>query len=259
MNKQNKKLELECFVDVNKYKPIHQFHMSAHGHLFVSGDLAYSGDYVLKHMINDAISKHNAQEMKIIMFSQSMDQDTFPKFKKYLKTPIINTTEDLFNQLTLLKKMMLNRYKTFRNFKAKDIYAFNGKILNLEIKKRYLPYVLLIIHEMPHALDPINDPINILIHEITLQSRAASIHVILSTTSAIKSMSPVLKYHMDGIIFKIDSQESDLVLVEKRKEHKPSELDNNEAMIYDNIGSNAVYKLTNLEKEQYSIDKNSAK
>ncbi len=243
-NRESKLFELECFVDISNDKYIHPFFKPTHGHLIISGDGTYFVDYILIHMIKDGITRYSVQEMKIVLYSKTKIEDSIPRMRTYIKGPIIQTREDLIQKLITIKKMMMNRFKNFRKFKARDIMTFNAKILCHEIKKRFLPYIWVIIHEMPVIIDQSSDSINSLIYDIVQQSRAAGIHIVLTTTSAKESTSPLFKYQMDGIFPRIKSQDNALVLLEKSKKHLVLDLQNGEVLVNKNVGNYQIYTIT---------------
>ena len=247
MKRRNLNFEIECFKDINNHQYIHPFYKSNQGHLFLSGDRASMIDYVLKNMIRDVVSRYYEHELKIIIYSTSIEENSFLGLNKYLKVPIIKKPDELIEQLKKIKKKMMNRYKSFRQNKSRDIKTFNTKALNLEINHRYMPYILLVIHEMPSSKEHFYN-INSLVYDIVQQSRAAGIHVILSTILAKETMSPLLKYNMNGIIFRIESILNAKTLLEKRYEKIANELKVSEVLVYENAGKNTVYNIGSLIK-----------
>lgn len=242
MKRRNLDFEIECFKDVDNHQYIHPFYKPCHGHLFLSGDQASMIDDVLINIFQNAVNRYHEQELMIIIYSTSIEEKKIPDLNKYLKSLIINQPEDLIEQLGKIKKMMNNRYKSFLQNKSRDIKAFNTKVLNSEINHRYMPYILFVIHEMPSSKEHV-ETINSLVYDIVQQSRACGIHIILSTTSAKGTMSPLLKYNMDGIIFQIELIQNTKILLGKQNEKAASELKANEVLIYDNIGKLKVLKM----------------
>jgi hypothetical protein len=246
MKGRNLNFEIECFKDVNNNHYIHPFYKSNQGHLFLSGDRASMIDYILKNMIRDVVSRYYEQELKIIIYSTSIEEKSFLGLNKYLKVPIIKKSDELIEQLNMIKKKMMNRYKSFRQNKSRDIKTFNTKVLNLEINHRYMPYILLVIHEMPSSKEHF-DTTNSLVYDITQQSRAAGIHVILSTTLAKETMSPLLKYRMDGIITRIESVENAKVLLGKERAQLAKDIKPGSLILCENLGNVQKFIITNSE------------
>lgn len=237
----NQLFELECFQDQNKNKYIHPFHQTNRGHLIISGDNQVKNDYILGYILRRIPCQHNYKNLKILMYSLSINENQYPELMKHFKKPIINSRNQLLSLLLWVKKTMNNRYTLFRKMKAKDIYTFNQKATNKEINKRPLTNLLVIIHEIPQTDDIKNDPINDLIHTIVLKSRAAGIHVIITSSTIKNSISPVLKHHMDGIVFTVDSIAKSKILIgsDEATQIKP-----NEVMVHENLkGKNIIYKL----------------
>lgn len=209
----NQLFKLEMFQDLDKNKYIHPFHQTNRGHLIIAGDHQFKNDYILGYILRRLPNQYNEKEVKIIMHSSSIGEIDYPMLEKYLKKPISQSKEQLIALLKWVRKTMNNRYKIFNTEKAKDIYAFNQKVLDKKIKKRCLPHLLILIHEVPQTDDIANDPINKLIHEIIQKSRASGIHLIISSSTIRESISPILKYHMDGIIFTVDSVQKSKILI----------------------------------------------
>lgn len=226
----NQLFKLECFQDLNKYKYIHPFYQTNHGHLIIAGDIKSQNDYILGYILRRIPSQYSNIELKIVMYSKSINISLYSNLKKYFKKPIINNKDDLMSLMLWIKKTMNNRYKLFREVKTKDIFTYNEKVVNQEINKRFMPYLLLIIHEVPETDDVKNDPIIDLIHQIILKSRAVGIHVIATSSTIINSICPVFKHNMDGIIFKVDTNEKSKLLV---GDDEAMKIKSNEIMIHE--------------------------
>jgi len=227
--KANTLIELECFQDLNKNKYIHPFYQTNKGHLIISGDLKSQNDYILGYILRRIPSQYSNIELKILMYSKSINESQYPKLSEYFKKPIISTRDDLMSLLIWVKKTMNNRYKLFRELKAKDNFAFNERVVKQEINKRIIPYLLLIIHEVPETKEVENDSIHDLIHQIIIKSRAAGIHLIATSSIIINSISPVFKHNMDGIISMVDTIEKSKILVGSDDAKK---IKSNEVMIH---------------------------
>lgn len=239
--KVNRLFELECFQDLNQYKYIHPFYQTNRGHIIISGGKESQNDYILGYILRRIPSQYGYKELKILMYSKSIKENQYPKLNKYYKKSIISTRDDLMSLLLWVKKTMNNRYKLFRKLKTKDIFSFNKKVVEQEINKRFIPYMLLVIHEIPETDDVKNDSINDLIHEIIIKSRAAGIHVIVTSSTIIDSLSPVLKHNMDGIISQVDTIEKSKILVGNDEATK---IKINEVMIHECLtGKNTKYIL----------------
>lgn len=239
----NRPFELECFQDLYKNKYVHPFYKTNRGHLIITGDDQYKNDYILGYILRNIPKQYNYKDLKILMYSLSINENNYPDIIKYFKKPIINSRDQLLSLLLWVKKTMNNRYALFRIMKTKDIYAFNQKAINKEINKRSLSHLLVIIHEIPQTDDVKNDPINNLIHEIVLKSRAAGIHLIVISSTIINSISPVLKHHMDGIISKVDSIEKSKTLIGSNEATK---IESYEVMVHESLtGMNTSYQLFN--------------
>ncbi len=237
----NKPFELECFQDVSKNKYIHPFYKTNRGHLMIAGDDQYKNDYILGYILRNIPRQYHHKDLKILMYSISIIENDYPSLTKYFKKPIINTRVQLLSLLLWVKKTMENRYTLFLETKAKDIYFFNQKATNKDINKRPLSHLLIIIHEIPKSDDMKNDPINNLIHEIVIKSRASGIHLIITSSNILNSISPVLKHHMDSIICKINNIEKGKTLISN------VELANiklNEVMVHECLtGKYTIYQL----------------
>lgn len=237
----NQLFQLECFQDFNKYKYIHPFYQTNRGHLIISGDLESQNDYILGYILRRIPSQYSNREVKILIYSNYINESQYPKLNKYFKKPIITTRDDLLLLLLWVKKTMDHRYKLFRELKAKDIFTFNEKVAKQEINKRFIPYLLLIIHELPVTDDIKIDPSIDLIHQIILKSRAAGIHVIATSSAIMNSISPVFKHNMDGIISKVDTIEKSKLLVGSDEAMK---IKTNEVMVHECLtGKNSKYVL----------------
>lgn len=237
----NQLFKLEMFQDLDKNKYIHPFHQTNRGHLIIAGDQQFKNDYILGYILRRLPNQYNEKEVKIIMHSSLIGESDSPMLEKYLKKPISQSKEQLVALLIWVKKNMDNRYKTFYREKTKDIYVFNQKVINKQIKKRVLPPLLIIIHEVPQTDDIKIDPINNLIHEIVIKSRAAGIHMIITSSIIKNSISPVLKHHMDGIIFTVDSNEKSKILI---GDDEATKIKSNELMVHESLtGHNVIYKI----------------
>lgn len=243
--------EIECFQDLNKNKYVQAFYKTNRGHLIIAGDDQYKNDYILGYILRNIPKQHNYKDLKILMYSLSINENDNPELMKHYKKPIINSRDQLLSLLLWVKKTMNNRYTLFRKMKAKDIYTFNQKATNNEISKRPLPNLLIIIHEIPQTNDIKNDPINDLIHTIVIKARAAGIHLIVTSSTILNSISPVLKHHMDGIIFKVDTVEKAKIMMgsSEAKNIKP-----NEVMVHENLtGNNSIYQLLDKPNKRLTL------
>ena len=127
---------------------------------------------------------------------------------------------------------------------------FNQKVLNKEINKRVLPHLLVIIHEVPQAHSIRNDQINNLIHEIVIKSRASGIHMIITSSMIKESISPLLKYHMDTIVFTVDSIEKSKILIGS---DEATQIEPNEVMVHESLtNKNTIYRLLDDSKRIFS-------
>jgi hypothetical protein len=212
VKKANKPFELKCFKDIQSKNYIHSFHQSNHGHLMIAGDFTTHIDYLLDSILKRIPLTYTQQDIKLVMYSKTYVIHEHSPLNKYLKTSIFETSETLLSKLKWLKKTMNNRYKTFNEYKAKDIFTFNGKVMNKEINKRWIPYLFVVIHEFPQKSDSNSDAIHDLMHTITLKSRASGIHILLTSSMIMESINPIFKYNMDGIYFKVESIESSHLL-----------------------------------------------
>ena len=108
------------------------------------------------------------------------------QLENYLRKPIVHTEIDLLELLRWVKKTLSIRYR--RTYHSRDIYAFNLKVKNKEINKRLLSPLMIIIDDMPKLDDPNSHLISKLIIEIAQQSRAAGIHLVISTINVQSSL-----------------------------------------------------------------------
>jgi hypothetical protein len=242
----NQMFELECFQDFIKNKYIHPFYKTNRGHLIIAGDNQYKNNYILGYILRHIPYQYNSKDLKIFMYSMSINQNHYPELIKYFKKPIINSRDQLLSLLLWVKNTMNKRYSLFRKLKAKDIYIFNQKAINKEINKRSLPHILFIIHEIPQTDDKKNDPVNNLIHDIIIKSRAAGIHLIMASSNIMNSINPLLKHHMDGIIFKVDTEEKSKILIGSDEAMK---IKINEVMIHENL-SHSIKIFTLIEESK---------
>ncbi len=245
----NQLFKLECFQDLDKKKYVHPFYQINRGHLIISGDQKYKNDYILGYILRRIPDQYNHKEMKIIMHSSSIDENNYPMLNKYLKNPISHSKEELMSILLWVKKVMNNRYKTFYVEKTKDIYAYNQKVINKEIKKTVLPHLFVIIHEVPQADRIKNDQIINLIHEIVIKSRASGIHMIITSSMIKESISPLLKYHMDAIVFTVDSMEKSKILIGS---DEATQISPYEVMVHESLtNKNTIYRLIDDSKRNF--------
>lgn len=239
--KVNQLFELECFQDLSKNRYVHPFYKTNKGHLIISGDNHHKNDYILGYILRNIPKQYDYSDLKILMYSLSINENMYPELLKYFKKPIVNSIDQLLSLLIWVKKTMNHRYRLFNKMKVKDIYAFNQKARNIEFNKRTLANLLIIVHEIPQNDDIENKPINDLIHKIVLKSRAAGIHLIITSSTILNAISPVLKYNMDGIIFKVDTVEKAKILIGNDEVTK---IESNDVVVYENsTGKKTIYKL----------------
>lgn len=201
-----KKLELPIIYDINKFQLMLPFHEK--GHLVIAGDSLTLVSYSLNYILRMGMHYYNPNELKYLIYSKSITKETYVQLENYLRKPIVHTEIDLLELLRWVKKTLSIRYRMFRTYHSRDIYAFNLKVKNKDINKRLLSPLMIIIDDMPKLDDPNNHPISKLIIEIAQQSRAAGIHVILSTTNVQASLGNYHKYIMPyGIASKLDSDD----------------------------------------------------
>ena len=241
--KRYKPFELDCFVDITKNHYIHPFSKPTHGHLFIACESHTLLDYLLNHMINSVLTGYDMNEVKLSIYSQKMS-DRANEINRYLHLPIMRTADELKKRLLQVKKIMDRRYKTFKDFVSRDIDEFNQKIINKQINKRILPFLLILIDELPTQDGRMDEELNTLIYEIAQKSRAAGIHIILTSTMPSKAMSPLLKYQMDGIIGKFTQIDDGIVLLGKRDGHQVLYIQHGDVMVYENNGNHHVYQIT---------------
>jgi len=171
-------------------------------HLLVAGTTGTGKSNFLSTFIVDIIYKLKPEEVKMVLVDTR--RTNFSRFSKipHLLIPVIEKPKQTLGVFSYLIQEMNNRYKLFNKEKVDNIDSYN----KISIEK--LPRIVVVIEDFYDVMLDTEKEIEIYVQRLIQMSRAAGIHVIISTqrpstniiTGLIKASIP------SRIAFKVPSQ-----------------------------------------------------
>jgi len=208
-------------------------------HLLVAGTTGSGKSVAINTMILSLLYKHTPDECRLVMIDPKMLELSIYQNIPHLLAPVVTESSKAVSALKWVVKEMENRYRLISHLKVRNIANYNEKIEEaiaknidlsqniqtgvdpdtrepiyekLEIEKKKLPYIVVIVDEMADLMIVAGKEIESSIQRLAQMARAAGIHLIMATqrpsvdviTGVIKANFPTrISFH---VISKIDSR-----------------------------------------------------
>ena len=177
-------------------------------HLLVAGTTGSGKSVAINTMILSLLYKYTPEECKLVMIDPKMLELSVYQDIPHLLAPVVTESSKAVNALKWVVKEMENRYRMISHLKVRNIGSYNEKIeeaieknidLNksvqtgldpdtkepifetIEIEKKKLPYIVVIVDEMADLMVVAGKEIESSIQRLAQMARAAGIHLIMAT------------------------------------------------------------------------------
>lgn len=171
-------------------------------HLLVAGTTGTGKSKFLSTFIIDIMYKLRLDEVKIILVDTRATN--FLRFNgiPHLLIPVITESNKTMGMLAFLIQEMSNRYELFQEKKVDNIDVYN------KISEQRLPRIVVIIEDFCDLMMETNKEIEEYIARLIQMSRAAGIHIIISTQRpSTNVITGIIKANIPSkIAFKVPSQ-----------------------------------------------------
>lgn len=171
-------------------------------HLLIAGTTGTGKSKFLSTLIVDIMYKLTTDEVRIILVDTRATN--FLRFSgiPHLLIPVITESNKTMGMLAYLIQEMNNRYNLFQTVKVDNIDAYN------KVSEQKLPRLVVIIEDFCDLMIETNKEIEEYIARLIQMSRAAGIHVIISTQRpSTNVITGIIKANIPSrIAFKVPSQ-----------------------------------------------------
>ena len=154
---------------------IRGFDLARAPHLLMAGSTGSGKSVFIDSCLCSLMFKHTPDELKLILVDPKAVEFTRYENIPYLQFPVINSSKDVLMALQWLMMEMERRFVLLSEAGVRDIQALN------EFLPETLPYIVMIIDELSDFMRESRSQMESLLSRICARSRAAGIHVILST------------------------------------------------------------------------------
>lgn len=180
-------------------------------HLLIAGSTGTGKSNFLSTFVIDIIYKLKPIENKLILIDTR--RTNFPRFNviPHLLIPVITESRKALGIITYLVQEMNNRYKLFENNGVDNIDSYN----KVALKK--LPRITVIIEDFCDLMMDSEREIERYIARLVQMSRAAGIHVIISTQRpSTDVITGIIKANIPArIAFKVPSQHDSRTIIDR--------------------------------------------
>jgi predicted DNA-binding transcriptional regulator YafY len=149
-------------------------------HILIAG-VKNSGKTMAIHaMLLSILLKHTPEQVRLILINPKLQEFAHYHDIPHLLTPVINDMDNAMCSLNWCINEMERRYTLMRNLRVRKIGDYNQKVLENDVDL-CLPIIVVVIDEFSDLMMQIGKKAEDFINRLAAKSRAAGIHLVLST------------------------------------------------------------------------------
>jgi S-DNA-T family DNA segregation ATPase FtsK/SpoIIIE len=155
-------------------------------HLLIAGTTGSGKSVCLNTILSSLLFQYRPNDVQILLVDPKMIEMSMYDGIPHLLHPVITTPKEAAKVLEYLTAEMLRRNELFRRHGVKNMESYNtkvglGKIEGVDDEPERLPYIVLIVDELGDLALAKGVDIESLLARLAQMSRAAGIHMVLST------------------------------------------------------------------------------
>ncbi len=174
-------------------------------HLMIGGAAGMGKSVCINSILASLILKSSPEELGLILIDPKKVEFNSYNGLPHLLAPVITNTEKALGALSWVYNEMERRYDLLSDLSTRNIDEYNKKVNENPSVGKPLPRIIVVIDELDDIMIDSHDTAEELISSITQMSRAAGIHLIISTQRASSDViSGVIKANIPSrIAFKV--------------------------------------------------------
>ena len=163
--------------------------MAGAPHILVAGTTGAGKSVTVNALINSMLYKHGPDMLKFIMVDPKRVELTLYNGIPHLLTPVITDAKSVILALKWAVKEMERRLEVLEKNRVRDIGSYHKNVLHAftptgaedEVAPEKMPYICIVIDELADIMQAYPKELEAGIVQLAQKSRAAGIHLILST------------------------------------------------------------------------------
>ena len=181
-------------------------------HLLVAGATGTGKSVSINTLLLSMLYRHSPDMLKLILVDPKRVELTLYNNIPHLITPVITDNKKVLGALKWAVGEMDRRYDTLSKSGSKDIFSYNAKIADKQIKnseeENPMPFIVIVIDELADLMASYGRDIEAAIVRLAQMSRAVGIHLILSTQRpSVEVITGLIKANITSrIAFQVASQ-----------------------------------------------------
>ena len=176
-------------------------------HLLIAGATGSGKSICIHSVINTLLYQKSPWEVKFILVDPKRVELPFYNGIPHLLTPVIVELNKVINAFKWAIREMEERYRLLSEVSAKDIAAYNEKIVKIS-PKELLPYIIIVVDELADIMAAYGKEVEGAIVRLAQMSRATGIHLVISTQRpSVEVITGLIKANITSrIAFQVASQ-----------------------------------------------------
>ncbi|NIV36066.1 MAG: DUF87 domain-containing protein, partial [Anaerolineae bacterium] len=183
-------------------------------HLLIAGATGSGKSVCVNSIISSLLCTRTPAEVQFIMIDPKMVELTLYNGIPHLRAPVVIELERVVGVLNWATREMDDRYKLFNKARARNVAAYNQKLLAKGEKP--LPYVVIVIDELADLMMVAPDEVERAICRIAQMARATGIHLVIATQRpSVDVVTGLIKANFPArISFAVTSQVDSRVIID---------------------------------------------
>ena len=198
------KTPLTIMAGVDTEGRVRQYDLATTGGVLLCGTVGTGKGNFVRQVISSIMLHNKPDEVKFVLYNPYKIE--FKKFENspYLYTDVLNTEEDLFNDLKYLENEVDRRLNLFSELNVHNLSGFNEKV---GVSER-LPYIVTVIDEIDYLLQYNQEAVMEVLKPLLAKCRVAGVVCLLTASNARSYIIPQnLKIDLPCVItFKLETE-----------------------------------------------------
>ncbi|MCQ2398758.1 MAG: DNA translocase FtsK, partial [Sphaerochaetaceae bacterium] len=182
----------------------------------IAGTTGSGKSVCMNSIIISLLYKSGPEDVKLIMVDPKMVELSVYNDSPHLLTPVITEPKKAIRAMAFIVGEMERRMAMFSKLKVRKIEDYNDKIINENLLRERMPYIMVIIDEFADLMMVAGKELENYIKRITAVARFTGIHIVLATqrpsndviTGIIKSNMPT------QIAFAVSNQINSRIIID---------------------------------------------
>jgi S-DNA-T family DNA segregation ATPase FtsK/SpoIIIE len=177
-------------------------------HLLIAGATGSGKSVCMNALITSVLFKAKPSEVKFLMVDPKMVELTTYNGIPHLITPVVTDAKKAASALRWAVHEMENRYELFAAAGVKDINRYNQNIMENNLEKDLLPFIVVLIDELADLMMVAPADVEDAICRLAQMARAAGIHLVVATQRpSVDVITGIIKANIPSrIAFAVSSQ-----------------------------------------------------